>query len=337
MTERQAQQRDAIIVKLLKLLLGLWDGFDRWDDPETILGMAARSATLVDSSTMSSRLLTRSFQTAVLRELGAAKQALPAVLNSYPRANVTATEVYSRPATQFVFARRSGLTFDESMDAFTKRMTEVATQDVKLADREESLRIFQADPLVNRWRRVIHPELSKSGTCGLCVVAAQRVYTTDDLMQMHGPSCNCTTMGIVAGDDPGYRLNDADLKKIYATAGSTAAADLQNVRISIEEHGELGPVLIKQGNHFKTAKEAGRPEYVAPTPATIRAGYERERAKVAASLTDADDRYAAMTDSVKFGADGSTTSAAIALFRSAKYMREYLAVLDKKLAASPAS
>lgn len=41
---------------------------------------------------------------------------------------------------------------------------------------------------IKRYRRVIHPELSKTGSCGLCVVASNNVYSTADLIPMHN---NC--------------------------------------------------------------------------------------------------------------------------------------------------
>lgn len=322
MAQRQAQQRDSLIVQLLKLLLGHWGGFNKWDDVDIVAGWAARSATLVDSANLNSRLLTRSFQTSVLRQMGAGRQPLPSMVNAYPRSNVAASEVYRRPVEQFIWARRNGLDLLGSDEAFKNRLVTLATQDVKLADRDEAQRIFDADPEVTHWRRVIHPELSASGTCGLCIVASQRVYGTGDLMPMHGPSCNCTPMGITKSNDPGLRINDDDLKTIYAAAGSTAAEDLQNTRISIDEHGELGPVLVKHGDHFRTAEEAGRPAYEKPTPVTIRRDRENERADLTLSLDDATSRYAAAA------AAGTAPADQVALFRSMKYMRERITSID---------
>jgi len=328
MATKQAASRDSIIVQLLKLLLGLWSGFDRWDDVDAVTGMAARSASLVESANLRSRVITRTFQTAVLKELGAGKAELATIVNSYPRANTTPTEVYSRPVQQYIWARRNGLAPSEATKAFEQRLTDVATQDVKLADRDEAQRVLGADPLVDRWRRVPHPELSKSGTCGLCWVAAQRVYTVGTLMAMHGPSCNCTIMGISKGDDPGLRINDADLKMLYAAAGSNQAADLLNTRITVTEHGELGPVLVKEGDHFRTPEEAGRPAYVPQTPDTIRADRTRERNDLAAQLEHARARLDAMPDSVKFDSVGGTTPEYIAVFRAAGYMRQRIAQLE---------
>lgn len=63
---------------------------------------------------------------------------------------------------------------------------------------------------ITRYRRIIHPELSKTGTCGLCVVAATNTFTRGDLMPMHR---NCfpawvpvlSPTGIRAADTREYR------------------------------------------------------------------------------------------------------------------------------------
>lgn len=321
MTEKQAATRQSIVAQLLKLLFGLWGDFAQWDDVDIVAGMAARSATLVDSANLKSRMLTRSFQSSVFASGGNSLKPLPAIVNAYPRANITASEVYQRPVEQFIWARRNGLALADSDQAFQDRMTAIATQDVKLADRDEAQRFLEAQE-ISRWRRVIHPELSKSGTCGLCIVASQRIYTTGTLMSMHGPSCNCTVMGITTGHDPGLKINDDDLKTIYAGAGSTAAQDLQNTRITINEHGELGPVLVKQGDHFRTAAEAGRPAYVKPTPVSILAKVTKERTDLTAEVAQAQARY----DSA--AASGTRPQDQVPLFRSIKYINERLTSLD---------
>jgi hypothetical protein len=57
---------------------------------------------------------------------------------------------------------------------------------------------------IRGYRRVIHPELSKGGTCGLCVAASDRIYHVSELRAVHG-RCECTTLPIVGEQDPGTR------------------------------------------------------------------------------------------------------------------------------------
>ena len=332
-TEKHSKQHDSLVLKLLQLLLGLWSGFDRWDDTDAVTGMAARSATLVDAATLKARLLTRSYMTTTLRELDALPASFPPVVNNYPRANTDGTTVYQRPVDQFIWRRRNGGTLIESQEAFEERLREIAETDMRPAERDEANLLMENAPDVIGYRRIIHPELSKSGTCGLCIVASAQVYHTADLMPLHGRTCHCDTMPITADSDPGLRLNDDDLKTIYAAAGSTAAEDLQNTRITINEHGELGPVLVKQGDHFKTAKETGRPDYRKPTPATIRQDRERERANLVETLAAAQARYDAMPTGDPIS---DANAARVPLFRSIGYMRERINTIDAFLATLPA-
>jgi hypothetical protein len=104
---------------------------------------------------------------------------------------------------------------------------------------------------VKRYRRVLRPELSVTGSCGLCIAASDRIYRVRELMPIHPPSCKCTTLPIVGDDDPGRSLNRVDLDRLYAEAGSTAAADLRRTRYKVNEHGEFGPVLTRAGDSFR--------------------------------------------------------------------------------------
>lgn len=103
---------------------------------------------------------------------------------------------------------------------------------------------------ITGWRRVIRPELSKTGSCGLCVVAATRMYHRHDLNAIHG-KCKCIVLPVTKSNDPGLRLNNEDLQRIYGSfvdkngrlVSSTQSASLKRTRVRVTKHGELGPVL----------------------------------------------------------------------------------------------
>jgi hypothetical protein len=326
LSDRHAKQRDNIIVQLVKLMLGLWGDFGDSRDPDAVAGLAARSAVLVSSATSQTRRLTRSYLQGVLREVSALPESLPVLRDPYARSGASALDVYSRPAAQFVYRLSQGGTVEEARAIAEERIRAAAEQDVMLAERDEAQRIYEVAPKVTGYRRVIHPELSKDGTCGLCVVASQRVYSIEELLPLHG-GCNCTTMPIVKGDDPGFRLNEDDLKQLYATAGSTAAEDLVNTRITITEHGELGPVLVKQGDHFRTAKEAGRPEYVKPTPESLRAANRKALAEAQSKLDSLTERLSSLTSDAN--ADRGIVAKRTQLTQGIKNLRDYIAALER--------
>jgi hypothetical protein len=335
-SDRHAQSRQSLITQLLKLLLGFWGDFDGWYDPTLVAGQSARSADLVAAATANARRLARSYTLAVLTDMGGWPTRPPAQVDFYPRNGVSALEAYSRPATQFVYARSQGATVDEAKKIALDRLTGLATQDVKLATRDEQRRLYMAAPKVTGYRRIIHPELSESGTCGLCVVASSRIYHTADLMPLHGPSCNCDTMPITAGDDPGFRLNDDDLQKIYEAAGSNAAEDLVNTRVTINEHGELGPVLWKEGDHFKSAKESGRPAFKKPTADNVRADMVRALDGAEKRLVDAQtayDLFAAQPGAME--PNTPLNDKRVRLYRAQKAISDHVAALKAAVASLP--
>lgn len=160
-------------------------------------------------------------------------------------------------------------------DAAVNRVTAVADMDMQLADRAQAHQVLtehQDRRDIRGYRRVVHPELSKGGTCGLCIAASDRIYQVEDLKAIHG-RCECTVLPIVGSLDPGSGLNNLDLKTLYNRAGSTGAVDLKRTRYKIDEHGELGPVLTD--GTFRTAKQARR-DTKHPQPKTL----ERTRADI---------------------------------------------------------
>ena len=132
---------------------------------------------------------------------------------------------------------------DDWLDAAVKRLTDNANTDGQIAMNSAATQRFHGSG-VRKYRRVIHPELSKTGTCGLCAVAATNVFSTADLLPMHN-NCKCTVAPITANNDPGLKLNREDLDAIYRKAGSTSAADLKSVRVIMESHSEIGPILTQ--------------------------------------------------------------------------------------------
>lgn len=335
-TDQHAVTREGILAQLVRALLGLWRPFNGWYDPNLVAGQAARSAELVAGAQKQTRLLERSYLSSVLRDVDALPRDLPPVVDNYPRSGVSPVEVYERPAKQYRYARSKGYTEEEARLLAEDRLAELAETDVKLIERDEARKVYKAAPKVIGYRRVIHPELSRSGTCGLCAVAATQFYTTDDLLPLHYPSCNCDTLPITKGDDPGFRLNRSELDAVYAAAGSTAAEDLVNTRITVNEHGELGPVLVKQGDHFRTPEEAGRPAFVAPTPESIREQARSNRDVTASKLADAESAYAELIKTVD-PADTSNplTGKRVDLFRAVKNLRSLLQAQDANLRTIP--
>lgn len=178
----------------------------------------------------------------VLRDMGLPEPRKRFVMPAQVREVSPQTE-WERPAEQFRYAKSQGASDDEAQNAARTRAETLALDDTQLAQSKATVLLLQEYPKVTGYRRVIHPELSKGGTCGLCAVAADRVYKVDRLMPVHA-RCNCGVLPITAEWDPGSPLNEGDLRKLYDAAGSTNADLLKRTRFKVEEHSELGPQLL---------------------------------------------------------------------------------------------
>jgi hypothetical protein len=140
------------------------------------------------------------------------------------------------------------------------RVAAVAETDVTMAVREQVRRSVGRIPGITGYRRVLRPELSETGPCGLCVVAATRRYNIEDLQPIHD-NCVCEVLPIIGEMDPGLELNRSDLERIYEAAGGTGgevikagrrhSAALKKLRVALVEHGELGPVLVDADQTFR--------------------------------------------------------------------------------------
>lgn len=155
------------------------------------------------------------------------------------------------------------------------RVETLIRTDVVLAVREQYHRNMNLPPgqrqQADGWRRVLHPELSQSGPCGLCVVAATRLYKREQLKEIHD-LCVCEVLPVYGRMDPGLTLNDDDLRRVlgplYDAAGGTGGDVIKNgkrhsgalkrVRVVLTEHGELGPVLVNGDQHFRGPAEVAK-------------------------------------------------------------------------------
>lgn len=176
-------------------------------------------------------------------------------------ADMTTEAVFKRPAAGFRWvesqggdaAQQSGLRIDVLVDDNLMLAQRLAQQEV-LA---EAVDLDTPSARITGYRRVIHPELSRSGVCGMCIAAADRVYHVGTLMPIH-KNCKCTIAPVTTDHDPADTLNTADLKTLYKHAGGTSVAHLKRTRYQIDDHGELGPVLVPAAK-YKPRTPDGRP------------------------------------------------------------------------------
>lgn len=216
----------------------------------------------------------------------------PARDGSYPRKNILPEDVWERPVSEYRNARNNGDSHQEAMLKTLARVRQLADADVRMANRERAARVYEAaSPQgVIGYRRIIHPELSRTGTCGLCLVAADRLYSTKELYPLHD-NCKCETLPVTSTSDPGLKLNRDDLDYIYSVAGGNTASKLSNTRISEYVSGERGPTLARRVEKSKSGLTPNDEKYSLSGEDAERASYVHSPRE---ELIDAQDELAAL-------------------------------------------
>lgn len=212
---------------------------DDWDDPaQTLLaaGVAMSAAEAVRSTNAG---LMSEFLAVVGDLFGLTRLRPLRVVPEYPR-DADPFDVYSRP----VFTYREAITAGEppavAEEEAQHRAEVISLTDAQLVRREAAARTLE-EAGVTKYRRIIRPELSATGTCGLCIAAATRVYKVSQLLPIHS-RCKCTVLPILDGLDPGD-INAADLEQIYATIPATKRGELSRFRYQVTDDSEIGPAL----------------------------------------------------------------------------------------------
>ncbi|GAA3510013.1 hypothetical protein GCM10022234_00230 [Aeromicrobium panaciterrae] len=170
---------------------------------------------------------------------------------------------WERPARDARVIRLLGADEFEANEKARWRAEQQARMDLALARREAERQRWGLSEDITGYRRILHPELSQTGPCALCIVAATRIYGKADLKPLHG-GCVCTTLPVTKSFDPGLELNRDDLDAIYEAAGGNRRENL--IRVygldiaglkpeAVEgEHGELGPYLYDPRFRNRDAK-----------------------------------------------------------------------------------
>lgn len=311
-----AAQRQSLTEQLLRALLGVWVGFLFWGDDDLMNSAAARSALYVMAALRKARRLEVGYTKAVLDEYGIEHDVLD-FDDIYPRSGVHPLEVYRRIALQYRYLTSKGATQTEAENAALERLRSLAETDVRLAGRDTSAGIYDRLTITG-WRRILHPELSKTGPCGLCVVASTRVYRSGDLEEIHD-KCVCGKLPIAGGVDPGAEMNRADLERIYEAAGGNSAEALKDVRVVVRQHGEIGPVLVKEGDNWRDFRDAGATQYAPPTTDEYRAHLLTMKESVVGTIDRLERRLA------------TSTNDRVAIQGALRFDRDFLAALERRM------
>jgi hypothetical protein len=254
LVEAHAAGRERLTAAAVEGVARRTAAFDGWYDHAKIAALAEALAALVQAAQRQTAALTDAFLARVIALLSRRPTSPVGVVDVRSlRQGVTPAGVYGRPADVYRYQRSLDVEPARALELAVERARVAADVDVTLAFRAQARHVMVVRQ-VDGFRRVVHPELSAGGTCGLCIVAADRIYSRDDLLPVHA-RCACTVLPIVNEQDPGAQLDRAALDALYDRAGSNRAADLKRTRYSVKEHGELGAVLVDAADDWRGPAE----------------------------------------------------------------------------------
>ncbi|MEU2013100.1 hypothetical protein [Nocardia sp. NPDC019302] len=256
-------------------ILRLWNRTNPYDDTAVARFAAAASEELIPAQQLVARR-TAATQTQILRSVGVPITVTPRVPDdvrlSTPQGRVRpqratvdyngqtrtvdpesarTSRVMVRVAENYRYTRASGASHVQADTAARNRVSVIVDGNLQVVQsivEHQALAATQTvdlDRPVVGYRRIIHPELSAGGVCGMCVAAADRKYKISTLKAIHG-RCKCTVAPIFDDFDPGGELNGRDLDALYAAAGGNSRRQLQRTRYRVVEHSELGPMLLPE-------------------------------------------------------------------------------------------
>ena len=251
LVSRWGRTRRQLAAAARTALLARWRPIDPYD-PTAVEDFAVAAAATSQAAQDRSRILMEAFLRTVFTVLDQPISPAPIVRTGVPaRAGVEPAQVYLRPAETVRYQRSLDVPAETAAERGARRLEQLVDMDIAVAARDGASEVLDAvGEVVTGYRRVIRPELSKGGSCGLCIVAADRVYRRGDLLPIHD-GCHCVVLPITRSEDPGERLNRDDLRALYAAAGGTGRDQLKRIQLKVVEHGELGAILTNAGHEFR--------------------------------------------------------------------------------------
>lgn len=224
-------------------ILSAYESVDDWESPTVTLAAAASAVAASTAARQVAAELGAQFVSVIAGVTrGTARGAATLIPTpDYPRIGAEPFDVYSRPIFAYRDAIAAGKAEVEAQALAFQRAEMLALTDNMLTRRNAAVAQLERES-VSHYRRVIRPELSETGTCGLCVAASTRVYAIGELMPIH-TRCKCEVIPILGADDLGERFNLADMKRLYEATPGTRKQDLVKTRYRVEDLPELGPVL----------------------------------------------------------------------------------------------
>ena len=173
------------------------------------------------------------------------------------RNGTTAEMVWQRPFKEMWTSLKKGEDFTDALNAGAARANSIARTEMQLAKREAGLYVRNGNSNIVGYLRT----LSGAENCGLCYVASTQRYTRGELMPIH-PGCDCGETPIFGNTDVGQVIDNETLNATHEAVAErfgkfdAGGREIDYRKITIHNHGELGPYLGVKGQKFTKVTKA---------------------------------------------------------------------------------
>lgn len=229
--------KEATTQRVIRYIESQWLRLSSWKDAD-ILRFAKQVAPVVEGGQAQIGNLTAGYlstlnliATGSRDSVGIPREAM----SSQSLRGVEGVELFQRTGSTIYFGLSQGKPLNMLVAKAGQRAISMARTNLQLSS-THSARIAMSDnQRIIGYRRV----LSGSEVCGICEIASQNKYKTEELMPIH-VGCNCSVAPIYGNSDPA-KVIDSKIE-----SSDNRADD----GIEVHEHGEIGPVLAIKGQHF---------------------------------------------------------------------------------------
>ncbi|HYJ21619.1 MAG TPA: hypothetical protein VEW07_06325 [Solirubrobacterales bacterium] len=242
LTEAHIEGEKRLRESLIEALARIWQslpGYDRenvdeWLSKALLVVLAAQRQSVALTNAYLARAMER-------QPLGLD---LPELTGAGVRNGAAPEAVYERPFVTVWSALGAGTDWEQSVQDGLARATSTGAMDTQLSMRAAAMAIEEADTNLFGFRRVANPE-----ACIFCKeVDGAYVKGADGFVMGLHNHCGCGLEALREPHPGAVKLPDGTEIRAFAYGPL-------NDNVALEDHGELGPVLVDPNQHFTSQAE----------------------------------------------------------------------------------
>lgn len=251
-----ARGRAAVTTSVLGRVRVAWQRLGNPYDDRAVAAFTGEVGPIVAAGRARTANLTEAYLRRVLAQLGVDAPRGRVEVPALPR-GIPLEQEWARPAEHYRYQVSQGATPQDAHVAAARRAQALAETDLSLAMRDASTQTLVAVDRITGWRRIIHPEQSRGGSCGLCVAAATRIYHKRELLPLHA---NCVPAGtyVAAEGVLGVSRRDYSGQLVVLFTASGQKLTITPNHPVLTDQGWVPAGLVHEGDHVLRSRLGDR-------------------------------------------------------------------------------